>query len=41
MILDLFQVSSSLTSACTKCCTDDGRKLETTKYPKAILEVCG
>ena len=29
--------------ACRNCCNDDGRKLDegTTKYPKAILEVCG
>merc|ERR1712156_170085 len=38
-----FKVSSSITSACRNCCNDEGRNLDegTTKYPKAILEVCG
>jgi len=28
---------------CKNCCTDDGKTLESreSKYPKAILEVCG
>jgi hypothetical protein len=39
--LSKFGVSSKLTSDCKHCCNDDGRKLDATKYPKAILEVCG
>ena len=32
-----------ITSNCKNCCTDDGKTLESreSKYPKAILEVCG
>jgi len=41
--LSRFKVSSSITSNCRQCCNDDGRKLDegTSKYPFAILEVCG
>ena len=32
-----------ITNNCRDCCTDDGKTLESreSKYPKAILEVCG
>jgi hypothetical protein len=32
-----------ITNNCRNCCTDDGKTLESrdSKYPKAILEVCG
>ena len=32
-----------ITTNCKNCCSDDGKTLESrdTKYPKAILEVCG
>ena len=32
-----------ITTNCRNCCTDDGKTLESreSKYPKAILEVCG
>ena len=32
-----------ITNNCKNCCTDDGKTLESreSKYPKAILEVCG
>lgn len=40
---DLVQFSlKHLTENCNKCCQDDGgAALTDTKYPKAILEVCG
>ena len=38
-----FSVSAAQVSDCRKCCRDEGRKLDVrdSKYPKAILEVCG
>jgi len=39
--LGRFQLGE-LKKDCSECCTADGKKLdESTKYPKAILEVCG
>ncbi|TRY63875.1 hypothetical protein TCAL_00881 [Tigriopus californicus] len=34
-----FQLGSHLIQECQQCCHSDGRKLESVKYPKAILEV--
>jgi len=40
--LSRFSLPAELKKECGSCCTADGKKLdETTKYPKAILEVCG
>lgn len=36
-----FQLGSALIRECQSCCHNDGRKFESVKYPKAILEVCG
>jgi len=38
-----FSVSNDLLGSCRECCNDEGRQLDSrdSKYPKAILEVCG
>lgn len=41
--LSRFSVSTDITNNCRSCCNDEGRQLDSrdSKYPKAILEVCG
>ena len=41
--LSRFSVSTDIISNCRNCCNDEGRQLDSrdSKYPKAILEVCG